>query len=66
LRAVTTPDQVLGRSLKVERVMAGAKLTDIAAAAGISAGHLSNIEAGKRSASPELIARIRSAIRAAA
>jgi transcriptional regulator with XRE-family HTH domain len=49
--------------LKLERIEAGVSLTDLAQALGLSIGHLSNIEAGKRSASPELIDRIRGVIR---
>lgn len=56
----------IGRALKVERVAAGVSSTRIAQAVGISIGHLSHIEAGRRVASPDLIERIRTAIRAAA
>jgi Helix-turn-helix domain len=64
VHAVDTSGLPIGRALKVERTVAGAELGRIAAAVGISAGHLSHIEAGRRRASPELIARIRVAIRA--
>ncbi len=56
----------IGRALKVERVRAGVSLGKVATAIGVSAGHLSHIEAGRRTASPELIERIRIAVRAAA
>lgn len=66
MHAVDTSGLPIGRALKVERVAAGVELGLVARAIGVSAGHLSNIEAGKRIASTELIARIRTAIRAAA
>jgi transcriptional regulator with XRE-family HTH domain len=56
----------IGLTLKLERVEAGVSLTRVAAAVGVSIGHLSRIEAGERNASPELIERIRIAVRAAA
>lgn len=62
---VNTSKLPIGRALKVERTVAGLELGKIADAVGISAGHLSHIEAGNRNASPELIERIREAIRAA-
>lgn len=58
--------QPIGRVLKLERVAAGIEAQRVAAAVGISPGHLSRIESGERKASPELIERIRIAIRAAA
>jgi Helix-turn-helix domain len=64
VHVVDTSGLPIGRALKVERTVAGAELGRIAAAVGISAGHLSHIEAGRRHASPELIERIRTAIRA--
>lgn len=66
VQAVNTDGLPIGRALKVERVAAGVSSTRVAAAVGISIGHLSHIEAGRRVASPELIERIRTAIRAAA
>ena len=66
MTSVDTSGLPIGRALKVERVAAGVSLTRVAAAVGVSQGHLSNIEAGKRTALPELIERIRIAIRAAA
>ena len=63
---INTPAQVLGRQLKLERVAAGAKLIHIAAAVGVSAGHLSHIEAGNRKADAAMVQRIREAIQAAA
>lgn len=62
----TTSERPIGLTLKLERVEAGVSLTKIAAAVGVSIGHLSHIEAGRRTASPELIERIRTAVRAAA
>ena len=59
---VNIRDLPIGRQLKVERVAAGISLTDLANALGISAGHLSNIEAGKRTASDEIVVRIRTTI----
>jgi transcriptional regulator with XRE-family HTH domain len=53
----------IGRRLKVERVAAGISLNDMASALGVSAGHLSNIEAGKRAASDDVVSRIRLVIR---
>jgi len=66
LTSSTTAKRPIGLTLKLERVEAGVTLTAIAAAVGVSIGHLSHIEAGRRTASPELIERIRSAVRAAA
>jgi transcriptional regulator with XRE-family HTH domain len=62
VQAVDTSGLPIGRALKVERVAAGVSSTAIAAAVGISIGHLSHIEAGRRTASDELIVRIREAI----
>jgi len=62
---VDTSGLPIGRALKVERVAAGISSTAVAAAVGISIGHLSHIEAGRRTASPELIERIRTAVRTA-
>jgi transcriptional regulator with XRE-family HTH domain len=59
---VNTSKLPIGKALKVERTVADLDLGKVAEAAGISAGHLSHIEAGERKASPELIARIRIAI----
>lgn len=56
----------VGQALKVERIVARVEAQRVAAAVGISPGHLSRIESGERKASPELIERIRIAIRAAA
>lgn len=66
MAAVNTPDEILGRALKLERVGAGVKLIDVAARVGISPGHLSRIEGGERKADSLLIQRIRDAIQAAA
>jgi len=59
----STPDEIVGRSLRLDRVAAGVSLTDLARRLGLSVGHLSNIEAGKRKASSDLIARIRATIK---
>lgn len=66
LLPVDTSRLPVGRVLKVERVAAGVPLGLVASAVGISAGHLSRIESGERTGSPELIERIRIAVRAAA
>lgn len=46
------------QSLKVIRERSGFSSSRFATAAGISTAHLSNIESGKRQASPELILRM--------
>ncbi len=61
---VTTEGLPIGRALKVERTVAGKSLTAVANAVGVSIGHLSHIEAGRRTASPDLVERIRQAIAA--
>lgn len=61
--SVNTEGLPIGRALKVERVAAGLTSTAVAAAIGISIGHLSRIEKGERTASPELIEKIREAVR---
>lgn len=66
MQTVDTSGLPIGRALKVERVAAGVSLSRVAEAIGVSAGHLSHIEAGRRTASPELVERIRIAIRAGA
>lgn len=63
---VDTSGMPIGRALKVERVAAGVSLTTVANAVGVSLGQMSHIEKGDRNATPELIERIRVAIRAAA
>lgn len=63
---VTTDGLPIGRVLKIERVAAGVSLTRVAIAVGVSIGQLSRIESGQRTASPELIERIRAAVQAAA
>ena len=63
---VDTSALPIGRALKVERVAAGVSLTRVAVAIGVSIGQLSRIEKGERNASPELIERIRVAVRAGA
>ena len=62
---VDTSGLPIGRALKVERVAAGVALTTVAQAVEVSIGHLSRIEKGERTASPELVERIRVAVRAA-
>lgn len=66
MRGVNTGSLPIGKALKVERVLAGVTSTAVAAAVGISVGHLSRIESGQRTASDDLVARIRSAIGSAA
>jgi transcriptional regulator with XRE-family HTH domain len=66
VQEVDTSSLPIGRALKVERVAAGVSSTAIAEAIGISIGHLSRIEKGERTASDELVIRIREAIRAQA
>lgn len=63
LSTVTTAGLPIGKRLKVERVIAGVSLTSVAEAVGVSIGHLSRIEAGDRTASPEMVERIRVAIK---
>jgi transcriptional regulator with XRE-family HTH domain len=63
VQEVDTSALPIGRALKVERVAAGVSSTAIAEAIGISIGHLSRIEKGERTASDELVLRIREAIR---
>jgi transcriptional regulator with XRE-family HTH domain len=63
---VDTTGLPIGQALKVERTIAGVSLTKVAEAVGVSIGHLSRIESGDRTASPELVDRIRTAILAAA
>jgi transcriptional regulator with XRE-family HTH domain len=52
----------IGMALRVERTTARLSLSRIAAAVQVSIGQLSRIETGERTASPELIERIRRAI----
>lgn len=59
-------DLPIGKKLKLERVAANVSLTDLAAAVSVSIGQLSRIESGQRTASPELIDRIRAFVRKAA
>ena len=66
VQSVDTSGMPIGLALKVERVAAGVSLGAVAAAVEVSAGHLSHIEAGRRTASAELVDRIRAAIQAAA
>jgi transcriptional regulator with XRE-family HTH domain len=63
---VDTTGLPIGQALKVERTIAGVSLTTIAKAVGVSIGQLSRIEKGERTASPELVDRIRDVVQAAA
>jgi transcriptional regulator with XRE-family HTH domain len=65
LHTVTTDGLPIGMTLRIERTLARVSLTHVARAVGISVGHLSRIESGERTASPDLIERIRVAVRAA-
>lgn len=60
-----TSTEPIGMTLKIERIRARVSLTHVARSVGVSLGHMSRIESGQRTASPELIERIRVAIRAA-
>jgi transcriptional regulator with XRE-family HTH domain len=66
VQQVDTTGLPIGRALKVERVAAGVTSTAIAEAVGISIGHLSRIEKGERTASDELVGKIRQAIQSQA
>lgn len=50
-------------ALRVIRQRSGVTVTSLAAAAGITQAHLSNIEAGRRGASPEVSARLALALK---
>ena len=65
MHQINTADLPIGRRLKLERTVAGVSLTRVANAVGVSIGQLSRIESGQRTASAELIERIRVAVRAA-
>lgn len=43
--------------MRIKRIEAGLKPIDLARLAGCSKGHMSEIEKGRRSASPELLGR---------
>lgn len=64
VQAVDTSQLPIGKALRVERVLADVSVTHVAHAVGISVGQLTRIEKGQRTASPELVERIRVAIRA--
>lgn len=51
-----------GLELKIARIRAGLRQHEVAAGAGIAPKRLSQIETGRRRASPELIERILTAI----
>ena len=63
MQTVDTTGLPIGKALKVERTVADLSLTHVALAVGISAGYLSRIESGERTGSPELVEKIRVAIR---
>jgi transcriptional regulator with XRE-family HTH domain len=52
----------IGKQLKLARVAADLTSTEVAKAVDISIGHLSRIEKGERTASPDLIERIEAVI----
>ena len=56
------PGADAGRVLRVARVVANKDVTQVAAAAGISRPHLSNLEAGRNRLSPELAEKVFKAI----
>ena len=62
VQEVDTSELPIGIALKVERTAARLSSTAVAKAVGISIGHLSHIEAGRRTASEDLVTGIRSAI----
>lgn len=62
LHSVTVTGLPIGRALKLERTIAGVSLTSVAQAVGVSIGHLSRIESGERTASPDLVDAIRAAV----
>ena len=66
MHQIDTTDLPIGRVLKLERVAANVSLTHLSKALGVSIGQLSRIESGHRTASDELIERIRIAVRDAA
>lgn len=63
-RASGINNKPIGLDLKVSRLRAGIKQYQLAAQLGITPIHLSEIENGRREASPELIAKIEAAIHA--
>jgi transcriptional regulator with XRE-family HTH domain len=66
VHSVDTTGLPIGTALRIERVAARVSLTHVARAVGVSIGQLSRIESGDRTASVELIERIRVAVRSAA
>lgn len=60
-----TIDEPIGMTLRIERTRARLSLTHVARAIGVSVGHLSRMETGERSLDPEMVERIRVAIRSA-
>lgn len=57
---ITRQRTATGREIARRRVLAGIKPGDFARRVGCHYSHLANIEAGRRGASPELVARIAS------
>lgn len=51
-----------GKSLRNLRELSGASLEQVASEAAVSSSYLSNVEQGKRQASPEWIATVSAAI----
>ena len=64
MQTVDTSGLPIGMTLRIERTLAKASLTAVAAAVGISIGHLSRIETGYRTPSDDLVLSIRQAIAA--
>ena len=54
--------EMMGETLRAERVSQGQTLRQVASAAGISLGYLSEVERGQKEASSELLAAICSAL----
>lgn len=55
--------QINPAALRVIRERSGMSVTSLAASAGIKQAHLSNIEAGRRQASPEVITALATALK---
>jgi transcriptional regulator with XRE-family HTH domain len=60
---MTVLREALGAVLRRRRVAQGRTLRDVAAAARVSLGYLSEVERGRKEASSELLAAISSALR---
>jgi transcriptional regulator with XRE-family HTH domain len=63
---VDTTGLPIGQALKVERTLARVSLTTVSRAVDVSIGQLSRIESGERTATPEMVERIRAVVQAAA